>query len=174
MGSLRSLVKCVAALAVLGTIAAPAQAQMPGMAIPGMPAMPGLGMFEPTTLTDELVLNFIAGYPTITPALEEISARYDIPPGDDPAAAMAALAALNQAMGEMDAIVTPFGFTGFTQYSQVMMAILSAQAFADPALTAEQKTMMRQFMPPFMVPTDENVAVVAPHFAEIQAVLDAE
>jgi hypothetical protein len=164
----------VAALALLGAAALPAHAQLPNMAIPGMPGIPGMEMFTPIALTDDLVLNFIAGYATITPALEAVSERYNVPAGDDPAAAMAALGALNQAMAEMDGIVTPFGFTGFSQYSQVMIAVMGAQAFADPTLTEQERTMMRQFMPPFMLPTDENVAVVAPHFAEIQTLIDAE
>ncbi|MCC6735265.1 MAG: hypothetical protein IT534_03935 [Bauldia sp.] len=158
-----------AAIAVAGPVATmPAVAQIPpGMAIPGLP-----GMLAPIELTDQLVVQFIAGYPTIAPALETVGERYNVPEGNDAAAAMAAMAMLGQATAELNAIVTPFGFTDFTQYSSVMTAVLSAFAFASPDLTAQERAMMLQFMPPFMVPTDANVAVVAAHYAELEVLLD--
>ncbi len=159
-----ALAICIGGAAVTG----PAIAQMPpGLAIPGLP-----GMLAQAELTDELVLNFIAGYPTIQPALEAVAARYNAPTGNDAAAAMAALAMMGAATNELNAVVTPFGFTDFNQYSSVQISILSAFAFAAPDLTPQEKAMMLQFMPPFMVPTDANVAVVAAHYADLDKLLD--
>src|SRR5690606_19339110 len=163
-----SVVRSAAAAVViaLGGAAAtvPAVAQIPpGMTVPGLP-----GMMAPVELTDQLVLAFIAGYPTIQPALEAIGERFDAPTGDDAAAAMAALAMLGAATNELNAVVTPFGFTDFNHYTSVQMAILSAFAFAARDLTAQEKAMMLQFMPPFMVPSDANVAVVTPHYADLE------
>jgi len=146
----------------------PAVAQFPpGMAIPGMP-----GMMTQTELTNELVVAFIAGYPTIQPALETVGERYNVPDGGDMAAAMAAMAMLGQATNDLNGIVTPFGFTDFNHYASVMTSILSAFAFASPDITAQERAMMLQFMPPFMVPSDANVAVVAAHYAELEKLLD--
>ncbi|MCW5713252.1 MAG: hypothetical protein KIT43_01875 [Bauldia sp.] len=146
----------------------PAVAQIPpGMTIPGMP-----GMMTQAELTEELVVNFIAGYPTIQPALEAAGERYNVPEGNDAAAAMAAMAMLGAATNELNGIVTPFGFTDFNHYVSVMTSILSALAFAGPDLTAQEKAMMLQFMPPFMVPSDANVAVVAAHYTELETLLD--
>lgn len=175
MRKLSSVVRSgAAALLIFGSTASvPAEAQIPpGMTIPGMPDIPG--MFTSIALTDELVVQFITAYPTVSPALETLGERYDVPEGDDPAAMMAALAMLGGVNADLNAIVTPFGFTDFQQYSQVMLSILGAYAFADPDLTAEQRTMMAQFMPPFMMPTDENVAIVAAHYAELKVAVDAD
>lgn len=167
-----SIVKgaAVAAAIACGGIAVtmPAVAQIPpGMAIPGLP-----GMMTQAELTDEIVLNFIAGYPTIQPALEAVGERYNVPEGGDAAAAMAAMAMLGAAVSELNAIVTPFGFTDFNHYASVMTSVLSAFAFASPDITAQERAMMLQFMPPFMVPSDANVAVVAAHYAELEKLLD--
>lgn len=160
----------VAVALVLGGAAAtmPAIAQIPpGMAIPGMP-----GMLTQAELTDEIVLNFIAGYPTIQPALDTMGERFNVPEGNDAAAAMAAMAMMGAATNELNGIVAPFGFTDFNHYVSVMSSILSAMAFARPDMTAQEKAMMLQFMPPIMVPSDANVAVVAAHYAELELLLE--
>lgn len=160
----------VAIAIACGGVAAtmPAVAQIPpGITVPGMP-----GMMTQLELTDELVLGFIAGYPTIQPALETIGERYNVPEGGDAAAAMAAMAMLGQATNELNGIVTPFGFTDFNHYASVMISVMSAFAFASPDLTAQERAMMLQFMPPFMVPSDANVAVVAAHYAELEKLLE--
>ena len=156
------------ALAMGGTAAImPAVAQIPGMTIPGMP-----GMMTQVELTDEMVVNFIASYPTVQPELETMGERYNVPEGGDAAAAMAAMAMLGQATNELNGLVTPFGFTDFNQYVSVMTSVLSALAFAAPDMTAQERAMMLQFMPPFMVPSDANVAVVAAHYTELEKLLD--
>lgn len=155
------------AMAIGGAAATmPAIAQM-GMTVPGLP-----GMMTPAELNDEIVLSFIAGFPTIQPALEAAGERYNIPDGGDAAAAMAAMAMVGAAMSEFNAIVTPFGFTDFNHYASVMTSILSAFAFAAPDITAQERAMMLQFMPPFMVPSEANVAVVAAHYTEIEKLLE--
>jgi hypothetical protein len=162
----------LAALAVPASLAVPALAQIPGMP-PGM-GMPGMGMFTQIELTQELVDNFIAAYPTVDPQLEALAAQNNIPPADDPAAAMAAMMALTAAINEMNAIVTPFGFTDFGQYTQVLSAVSTGLTFADPGMTAQERAMMLQFLPPFMVPTDANVAVIAANYAALEAVLNPD
>lgn len=174
MSKLSSLARNGVAALALGafgaTLSVPTQAQIP----PGMGAIPGMGMFTTIELTDELVVNFIAAYPTVTPALDTIGDRYNVPEGNDPAAAMAALAMLGAATAEMNGLVTPFGFADFSQYSAVLSTILSAYAFADPTLTAQDRAMMAQFLPPIMMPTDANVAIVAAHYADLKAVVDTD
>jgi hypothetical protein len=150
-------------------VACPAFAQIPGMP-PGM-TMPNMGMFTQVELTQQLIDNLIAAYPTANPQLEAIGERFNIPTGDDPAAAMAAMAQLTAAMSEMNAVVTPFGFTDFMQYTQVVSAVSTTLAFARPDMTAQERAMMLQFLPPFMVPTDANVAIVTANYAALEEVL---
>lgn len=160
----------LAALALPAGLAAPALAQIPGMP----PGMPGMGMFMQIELTQQLVDNFIAAYPTAGPALEALAAQNNIPAGDDPAAAMAAMMALTTAISQMNAIVTPFGFTDFSQYTQVLSAVSTGLTFANPDMTAQERAMMLQFIPPFMVPTDANVAVITANYAALEAVLNPD
>jgi hypothetical protein len=159
----------LAALAVPAGLAAPAQAQ-----IPGMGAMPGMGMFMQIELTQQLIDNFIAAYPEVSPQLEALAEQNNIPAGDDPAAAMAAMMALTAAINQMNAIVTPFGFTDFAQYTSVLSAVSTGLAFANPTMTAQERAMMMQFIPPFMVPTEANTAVIAANYAALEAVLNPE
>lgn len=171
MRSLTRLGRVSVAAAALA-IAAPAFAQIPGMP-PGM-TMPNMGMFTQVELTQQMIDNLIAAYPTANPALEVVGERFNIPAGDDPAAAMAAMAQLTAAMAEMNAIVTPFGFTDFTQYTQIVTAVSTTLAFARPDMTAQERAMMLQFMPPFMVPTDANVAIVTANYAALEAVINPD
>ena len=172
MRSLTRFGHIAVALAALAVPAAPAVAQIPGMP-PGM-TMPGMGMFTQIELTQQLVDNFIAAYPVAGPQLEALAAQNNIPAGDDPAAAMAAMMALTAAINQMNAIVTPFGFTDFTQYTQVLSAVSTGLTFANPGMTAQERAMMLQFLPPFMVPTDANVAVITANYAALEAVLNPD
>jgi hypothetical protein len=160
----------LAAIAVPAVLSAPALAQIPGMP-PGM-AIPGMGMFTQIELTQQLIDNFVAAYPVAGPQLEALGEQNNIPAGDDPAAAMAAMMALTTMFNQMNAIVTPFGFADFTQYTQVLSAIQMSLAFGRPGMTAQERAMMMQMIPPFMVPTDANVAIVTANYAALEAVLD--
>ena len=170
MRSLTRFGRITVALAAFAVPAAPVLAQIPGMP-PGM-GMPGMGMFMQIELTQPLIDNFIAAYPVVSPQLETLAAQNNIPAADDPAAAMAAMMALTAQINQMNAIVTPFGFTDFAQYTSVLSAVSTGLAFADPGMTAQERAMMLQFLPPFMVPTDANVAIIAANYAALDAVFD--
>ncbi len=161
-------------------LTAPARAQLPpGMTIPGMPPGPTAPAVPAIMLTNELVVSFIAGYPTIVPGMEAIRGRYNIPQANDPATAMAAMVAATAAAAELNALVAPFGFTDFGHYSQVFSAIFFAWAFADPEMTAADRAQMAQGMAmlqamglPMAIPPQENIDIVAAHYVALDAIID--
>lgn len=152
------------AAAPVGLIATPVLAQIPGM--PGMPT-------EPVVLTDIMIDNFIATYPAFMEAAGTLEQRYNLPAGADPATAFAALGAYGEAMADLNGIATANGFANYGDWLTTFMSVAAAFAFASPDMTAEQRTMMRAYMPPAMVPSDENIAAVAARFDELQAIIEA-
>ncbi len=180
-GRFNGLVRIALVSAAVLALTAPSRAQLPpGMVIPGIPGIPAAPTVPQIMLTEPLVLGFIAGYPTISAGQESIRLRYNIPTANDPATAVAAMTAAAAAMAELNALVVPFGFTDFGQYSQVLISIYFAWAFADPTMTPADRAQMAQGlamaramgipMPP--EPPPENIALVAAHYAALDAVID--
>jgi hypothetical protein len=162
---------------VRGAAAAVVLAVMPLSSLSVGPAVaqgvpPGIPGMTPFLLTNELVLAFVASYPVMTEAGNTLEQRYNIPDTNDAAAAFAAYAAYAGAMAELNGIAVQNGFTDYNQWLQTMIAIMTAFAFADPALTVQERTMMQAFMPPAMLPPPENIEIITANYAAVAAVMD--
>lgn len=144
----------IAALPVAGLSATPAAAQVPGM--------PSMG--DPYPLTPELVMGFIESYPDVvayTETLEDV----DLPEGEDAMAALAGIGMASNVLGQLNAIVTPFGFEDYAQWSNVAMSV--AMAYGVLAAPPEARAMMAGFT------SQENIDAVSAHEDEVAAFFDA-
>jgi hypothetical protein len=187
----RGVRRVLAALLIGAAPVALIVATVPAAAQMGMPGE------EQHLLTEEEVVAFIESYPEISVALETIEERYDLPDeeADSPADAMAAMGVYQEAMGELDAIVIPYGFEGFLHWTQVFSAIAVAYAYAmnggmdaqmaealaaienDPNIPEDQKEAMRQMfagqaaMLAASAPPQENIDLVSENIEALDAIM---
>ena len=127
----------LAVLPVGAMSVAPAVAQMPGV--------PTMG--EPYPLTNELVLAWVESYPAVAALGETLEERYDIPEGEDAMAGLAALGAVNAAMAELNGVVTQYGFTDFSQWTNVMLSVIFSYSILE-APAEQQAMLMGMFQQP--------------------------
>ncbi len=163
--SLRNAAAAVMIAALPVATLAPAMAQtpaMPGGAMPGMPTLGG----DPFPLTQALIEGWLESYPAVLEASESLEEEYDVPEGEDPAAGMVALAVYADAMGELNGVVTPYGFANFQEWIDVMFAIIYSYAMVQAP--PEARAMMAGMFPT----TPENIALVEANADLIAAVVD--
>ena len=158
--SLRSLGAAVL-IAAAPIALAPASAQAPAGAIPGLPTMGDV-----YDLTPELVLAWVESYPSLL-AYGETLEGVDVPEGDDPMAAFAAYGAVLEYKAELDANVAQYGFDSFEQWTNVMFSVIFAYAILD-APVDQQPALMGMFQQ-----TQENLNAVSVHREAVQNLLDA-
>lgn len=139
-----------------------AAAQVPGMAMPGMPDMTGAAY----PLTSELVANWAQSYPAILAASEAIGEQNNVPKGDDPVAALMAYAAVTGAMGQLNSLVAEHGFTDYGQWLGVTLSVIFSYAILEAP--AEQKAMLLGMFGQ----TQENLDAVAANIDAVRTVTD--
>ena len=152
--SLRSVGAAILIAALPFGALTPAMAQVPAMPAGAMPGMPTLGGGEAYPLTQELIEAWVESYPTVVEASDAMEEQYNLPEGEDPAAAMAALAMVTGAMGQLNDVVGAFGFDSFQQWIDVMFAVIYSYAVLQAP--PEAQAMMAGMFPT----TPENLALV--------------
>ncbi|MHA1560052.1 MAG: hypothetical protein ACTSWI_05200 [Alphaproteobacteria bacterium] len=155
--SLRSLGAAIL-IAAAPVALAPAFAQVP--AVPGLPTMG-----EAYDLTPELVLAWVESYPSLS-AYGETLEGVDVPEGDDPMAAFAALGTVLEYKAQLDATVAQFGFTGFEQWTNVMFSGVFADALLDAPV--DQQALLMGMFPQ----TQANLDAVSANYDLVQNLVD--
>jgi hypothetical protein len=153
-----ALVLATAPLAALS--ATEAAAQVPGMAMPGMPEMAAY------PLTSDLVANWAASYPAILAATEVIGQQNNVPTGDDPVAALMAYAAITGAMDQLNSLVSEHGFTDYQQWLGVTLSVIFSFAILE-APADQQPMLLGMFGQP-----QENLDAVAANIDAVRTVTD--
>jgi hypothetical protein len=167
----RLLVLPIGVLSASAALAQPmTMPAIPGMTMPTFPGMPGAAI----VLTNEQVLAFIESVPVMYPAMDTLDERYNLPAttADNPAATYAAYMQVAPALAELNGIAGQFGFTDFGQWMQVFTTVLSGMAFANPEMTIQERAMITAMMPAGMVPSPENLQIIADNYAALEAVMD--
>jgi hypothetical protein len=158
-GSLRALSAAIM-IAAAPIALAPAIAQAPADAIPGIPTFG-----EAYDLTPELVLAWVESYPSLLEYGETLEG-VDIPEGNDPMAAFAAYGAVLEYRVQLDATVGQYGFTDFEQWTNVMFSVIFAYSILDAPID-QQAMLMGMFQQ-----TQENLDAVSVHREAVQNLLD--
>ncbi len=154
-------------------------------------------MMQQVDLDAATVEAFIQSYPAVKDAAKTIGAKYGLSTEGDAQTAWGAWMAATGAWGDLNAIVTPYGFTDFSNWLQVTMTVATTYAFAasggaidqgvaqalaaikdNPSLSDAQKQMMIQQLQgsmgamAAMQPSETNLAAVKPYMAELKALFD--
>ena len=149
-------------------------------------------------LTEDMVKNLIASYPGVMEKADALQKKY----GDanastqDPSAALMALMVYGDAAAELNGVVTPFGFTDYMNWIQVLSAVATTYAYykdggidsqmADavkeiennPNMTDAQKKVMLDQMKAAsasmdaMRPPQASVDAVNAHITELDALFN--
>lgn len=163
--SLRNAAAAVLIAALPAATMAPVMAQAPAMPGGAMPGMPMMGE-EPFPLTQAIIESWVESYPSVVEASEALEDEFDVPEGEDPAAGLAALGVYTEAMAQLNGVVTPYGFTDFQEWLNVMYAIIYSYAILQAP--PEAMAMMAGMFPT----TPENIALVEANAELIGAVVD--
>jgi hypothetical protein len=139
---------------------APAIAQAPAGALPGIPTIG-----EAYDLTPELVLAWAESYPAML-AYRDTLEGVDLPEGNDPMAAFAAYGAVLEYRAELDATVGKYGFTDFEQWTNVMFSVIFAYSILD-APADQQALLMGMFQQ-----TQANLDAVSANYDLVQNLVD--
>jgi hypothetical protein len=165
------------------------------MAVAGQPAFTQMAEVP---LTPETVENFIASYPEVRAAGEELKAQYDVPEGDD-MSAWQTWRAVGAANSELSAVTQRYGFADFNAWLQTFSTIARAYAFAreggeidsqmaeaiekvrnDPNIPAAQKELILQQLQHSnaaiagMRPSEESLNAVEPYGEQLKALFDKD
>lgn len=157
-GSLRYA--CALALALLLSI-------RPGFAQPEP-----IPITAPYALSDQIILNLIAGFAEVSVAADGFQKQYNIP-ADDLVLMLEGFEAHADALATMNAIAVRYGFSGIREWLQAYLAIAGAAMFADTALTAEQRALMTAMVASMGI-LDANVILVRNHLAELLPILQPQ
>jgi len=151
----------IAALPAAALSVSEASAQVPGMAIPGMP-----DMGEAYPLTPELVAAWAESYPAVFELSETLAAQYDVPAGETPAAGLAAYATVAGAMAQMNDVVTGYGFEDYGQWISVMLSVIFSYTILEAP--ADQRVMLLGMFGQ----TQENIDAVSANLEAVAAVVE--
>lgn len=137
---------------------------------------PGFAQPEPITapypLSDQIILNLVAGFAEISVAADAFQKQYNIP-ADDLVLMLEGFEAHADALAAMDGIAARYGFSGIREWLQAYLAIAGAAMFADPALTAEQRAAVNAMIASAGI-LEANVILVRNHFAELLPILQPQ
>lgn len=153
------LALAIAALSITGLTTAPATAQ------DAMPGMPNMG--DPYPLTADLVIAWVESYPDVVALSESLEDEFDVPEGEDPMAGLAALGMATEAMNQLNGAVTPYGFTDFQQWTDVMFSVVFSYSILEAP--AEQRDMLLGM---FNQP-QANLDAVEVHMDAVAALVDS-
>ncbi len=150
-------------------------------------------------LNSERVENFMQSFPKVKSLASELERTYDVPRGGSPTDGFAAFMTHQKAFGEMNGLVGQYGFADFSEWLQVLSAIVGALTFSaqpggmdaqlagaiasienNKSLTPAQKQAMLQQMQAAtqslsaMRPSPENMAAIAGKEDALKALFEAE
>jgi hypothetical protein len=123
----------------------------------------------PYALSDQIILNMIAGFAEVWVVADGFQKQYNIP-ADDLVLMLAGFEAHPDALAATNAVAARYGFSGIREWLQAYLAIAGAAMFADTGLTAEQRALMTAMVASMAI-FDANLILVRNHITALLPIL---